>query len=273
MEFPRIVHQIWYNFQEWGNVQPLPNRYETIRLQWQQLNPQWTFIVWNEKTTQEFLQKTFSGAVYEKFMSYKIPVQRADFFRWTALYYFGGCYIDTDCVPLKPLDTLLDRHFFKQPKTQGLLVVPLSHWAMNAMILSTPRHPAVARLISEMPVFGSESVVSIFFSTGPAIVRKSLQSSVASNSTDGAKVIIFDPDMMWHTPGQPGPVPTNRPFVAQHNGDGSWDFQRFMRNDIIRLVIAILVVLLIVTVFVGWLINQRRRWTSDVVSAIKFSAH
>jgi mannosyltransferase OCH1-like enzyme len=248
--FKRVVHQIWYNFKEWGQVEMLPVKYELIRQEWQVKNPGWEFVLWNEQTSADFLNKTFSPAVYKKFMSYKLPIQRADFFRWVVLYYFGGCYIDTDCTPLKPLDTLLERHL-KTPK--DVLVVPDSAWATNAMIVATPRHPAIAKLIDQMPIepsfaafVGLESVAGVFFTTGPAIVRAKLLTQPN---------VVFDPDMMWHVPGQPGPVPADRTFVAQHFGDGSWNFQTLLVFDIARLVIAIILFVL-ATILVIYLITQ-----------------
>lgn len=266
-DFPRVVHQIWYNFREWGKVskEGLPAKYETIRRQWQSQNPGWKFILWNEHSTEAFLNKTFSPAVADKFRSYKLPIQRADFFRWVALYYFGGCYLDTDCTPLQPLDTLLNRHLLKKDNNPHVLVLPDSSWAANAMILATPRHPAVAKLITQMPTelpigarwIGTESVARVFFTTGPAAVRSKLASQTG---------VIFDPDMMWHVPGQPGPVPPDRPFVAQHKGDGTWNFQTLLAKDIARLVFAILFIVVTLTLVAFFFITHfagKPRWRTE----------
>lgn len=238
---PEIVHQIWFNFREWGTVQGVPSKYDAQRESWLKWNPDWKQVVWNESTATQLLSR-FYPLWLKKFNAFSLPIERADFFRWVALYHFGGCYADTDCKCIAPLDL---QKRYAHTKGKDLLVVPDSTWAMNAMIISTARHPAVRRLIDAMTPntswMATYSVVGLFFTTGPAFVRQQLSREVNKNGD-----VLLDPDLMWHAPGQSEARPTTRPFLAHHAGDGSWNFNQFLALDILKLILFALCFLLLV---------------------------
>lgn len=230
---PQIVHQIWYNFSDWGRVQPLPTKYLTLRETWVKQNPGWECVIWNERQS-EHLLSAFYPQFLRKFQRFKTPIQKADFFRFVLLWHFGGCYADMDCVCTSSLDTFLKSY------SETVLIIPKSAWATNACLIASPRHPAVWDVIQSMPTdhawLGSRSVAGVFFTSGPSFVRSKLRNH--SN-------VFVDQKLLWHEPDGAQPFET----LAVHKGDGNWDFNQLLVLDIIRLLIVVLVPLLLLALF------------------------
>lgn len=251
----RVIHQIWYNFKEWGMPSVPPEELMAITDQWRKMNPDWHYILWNEANSTQLLA-TFYPQLLEKFMAFKRPIQRVDFFKWVALYHFGGLFCDFDCVPLRPLsqhpeiykiakrDDKLDKH--GQEGRMDLLIVPASWWAGNALIFTTPGHPAVNMVIDAMspldpwPFRSHNSVIAVFCTTGPWLVNRTLRQ--CRSQTD----LLFDERLLWHVPG--GPASTSHaPFFVKHLGHGSWGYGKGLWTDVAQiawlLIIAILLLL------------------------------
>ena len=95
----KVIHQIWL-----GN-NPMPDTLAKWSQQWQELNPDWQYRLWNDKVVDQlenkelFLNPTVSDQQKQSFQSNLV--------RYEVLYNYGGIYIDTDFEPLKPLDSLI----------------------------------------------------------------------------------------------------------------------------------------------------------------------
>src|SRR5690606_23315459 len=98
---PKVIHYCWF-----GNKKKPPLVVDCIS-SWKLYLPEFDIIEWNEKNTDlnhPFLKKTFKLKKWA-FVS--------DFVRLKVLYEFGGIYLDTDMLILKPLDVFLkDNCFF-----------------------------------------------------------------------------------------------------------------------------------------------------------------
>jgi hypothetical protein len=165
--------------------------------------------------------KTYYPKWLDTFLSFPEPIQRADFFRWVALYHCGGCYVDMDCTCTSSLDSFIDELPLKSQ-----LILPRSKWATNALIIAPYTQSAlVYNLINAMkpssnPFLSSKSVYGIFHSTGPAFVLKMLQTQPG---------VVLSDTLLWHVPGS---LPPNKPYLAKHDGHGAWNFSRYLWNDI-----------------------------------------
>src|ERR1700733_4941750 len=86
--------------------QPLPIRayMSSVRL----LNPDFEYLFFDDRQVEEFIAQQFPQyrAVFE---SFKAPIQRYDFFRYLAVYHYGGFYFDLDVLLGSGLSTLFDR--------------------------------------------------------------------------------------------------------------------------------------------------------------------
>jgi mannosyltransferase OCH1-like enzyme len=73
---------------------------------WRRLNPELKYQFFDDRACREFI-----GRVYPRYLdafdSFAFGIQRSDFFRYLAVYHFGGLYCDTDMECLRPFDTFL----------------------------------------------------------------------------------------------------------------------------------------------------------------------
>ena len=71
------------------------------------LNPDFEYLFFDDRQVEEFIDKEFPE--YRRvFDSFPIPIQRYDFFRYLAVYRFGGFYLDMDVFLASNLSELLD---------------------------------------------------------------------------------------------------------------------------------------------------------------------
>lgn len=95
VKIPHIIHQLWVG-------SPLPEKYKEWCKSWQELNPDWKYILW----TDENLSELFNEEEMNWFQNSKNFGPKSDLFRYTALYKFGGIYCDTDFECVKNFDFL-----------------------------------------------------------------------------------------------------------------------------------------------------------------------
>src|SRR5271169_6548235 len=85
--------------------QPLYNRavMANIRL----LNPDFEYLFFDDRGVEEFIDREFPQyrAVFD---SFQYPIQRYDFFRYLAVYRYGGFYFDLDVLLVSSLSSLLE---------------------------------------------------------------------------------------------------------------------------------------------------------------------
>lgn len=270
---PKRIHQIWFNFEFWGWVKPPPQRLTGARMTWVDQNPDWQVQLWNENSADNLLETHYPDW-WDKFMSFKEPIQRADFFRWVVLYHFGGCYADMDTECVEPLNKRIQqwcppgypivchtaaktsvtpigcpimaqtKTHEKQPgeKQQHVLLIPPGGGAMNALLITTPKNPAVKFILDSMkPTVMGNSVLGIFYSTGPMFLKW----AAAEIRSKRLSKLILDPTLLEHLPDQHHQRDYNKKSFAIHHGDGSWDYQSAFQGDIIRIVVAILLIVLL----------------------------
>jgi len=71
------------------------------------LNPDFEYMFFDDAQVEEFIDTQFPE--YRKiFDSFPVRIQRYDFFRYLAVYYYGGFYFDLDVFLARSLEDLLD---------------------------------------------------------------------------------------------------------------------------------------------------------------------
>jgi hypothetical protein len=101
MIIPKVIHYCWF-----GNHKK-PKLVEDCISSWKLHMPDYQIIEWNEEITN--LKHPFLKTAYRL----KKWAYVSDFVRLTVLSRFGGIYLDTDMLLLKPLDNFLeDKCFF-----------------------------------------------------------------------------------------------------------------------------------------------------------------
>ncbi|HBY68354.1 MAG TPA: hypothetical protein DEG69_11695, partial [Flavobacteriaceae bacterium] len=100
MAVPKTIHYCWFG------TNPIPNRLQYCIKSWKKLLPDYTFILWNEENTVfdcDFIKTAYAAKKWA-FV--------ADFVRIKSVYDYGGIYMDTDMLLLRPLDSFLNHDCF-----------------------------------------------------------------------------------------------------------------------------------------------------------------
>jgi len=96
---PKIIIQTW-------KTNTVPQRYMQLIESIKKYNPDYEFLFFTDNDIEQFL-KSFYPEYYQTNLNLPIKIQRIDFFRYIAVYHYGGFYMDLDMLCLKPLDDLL----------------------------------------------------------------------------------------------------------------------------------------------------------------------
>jgi hypothetical protein len=86
----------------------IPKKYDSLINSMKKYNPNYNYIFFTDLDIEVFLKKEY----YDYYITYlKLPkkIQRIDFFRYIAIYHYGGFYMDLDVLCLKSFDDLLTK--------------------------------------------------------------------------------------------------------------------------------------------------------------------
>jgi mannosyltransferase OCH1-like enzyme len=98
-EIPKIIIQTW-------KTKSIPDKYKKDVKSIREYNKDYKFLFFDDDDINDFLKNNYP----EYYISYnKLPVkiQKIDYFRYIAIYHYGGFYFDLDMRGLYPLDELL----------------------------------------------------------------------------------------------------------------------------------------------------------------------
>ncbi|HEX2384846.1 MAG TPA: glycosyltransferase [Acidimicrobiales bacterium] len=116
----------------WLGPEP-PRRVVELEAAWRELNPGWLVHTWREWELPALRNQLWFDAATH-------PAQRADIARLELLHRFGGVYVDTDFVPLRPIEDLIaDTDFFIASED--------GQWLSTGIVGARSRHPFLTMLI------------------------------------------------------------------------------------------------------------------------------
>jgi hypothetical protein len=188
--------------------QPMRNRamMSNIRLH----NPDYEYLFFDDDRVQELINQEFPQ-FRTLFDSFRFAIQRFDFFRYLAIYHFGGFYFDLDVMLVSGLSSLLESgcvfpfegltfsHFLRNHHKMD--------WEIgNYAFGSAPRHPFLEKIIDNcvraqkdpawvkpmmrgMPMLSKQEFF-VLNTTGPGLISRTL----AENPNLAKEVTILFPD-------------------------------------------------------------------------------
>jgi hypothetical protein len=115
------------------------------------LHPTFEYILFDDAKVETLLQEHFPR-YSATFHSYRLPIQKFDFFRYLAVYHYGGFYLDLDVFLARDLTPLLDSRCvfsFEELSPAGYLWHEhrmdwqIANYAFGAV----PGHPFLAAII------------------------------------------------------------------------------------------------------------------------------
>lgn len=95
---PKTIHQIHLG------GKPLSDKESEWQATWQQYNPEWEMILWDEERVSQSLNITYPE-IFESCLTFS---EKSDILRFEILHQHGGLYIDTDFECLKPIDPIIN---------------------------------------------------------------------------------------------------------------------------------------------------------------------
>ena len=104
---PKNIIQIWIDFdKKLDKSMEYPNSYRNFVKSVRTINPSFNYMFFNKEKIDEFLKAEYPE-YYVTYTKLPVNIQKVDFFRYIAMYHYGGFYFDLDITALEPLDELL----------------------------------------------------------------------------------------------------------------------------------------------------------------------
>lgn len=93
---PKIIVQTWKN-------KNIPFKYKSLQKELLINNPDYEYLFFTDEDIDLFLKNEYPD-YYITFNKLPILIQKIDFFRYIAIYHYGGFYFDLDMECMEPLD-------------------------------------------------------------------------------------------------------------------------------------------------------------------------
>jgi inositol phosphorylceramide mannosyltransferase catalytic subunit len=195
---PRII------FQTWKTRAQLPANFRHWSATFRGLNPQHTYILWDDVDNREFLLEEFPWFI-PYYDGYPREIFRADIVRLFFLFRYGGLYADLDTQCLRSLDPTLERTqlvFGRMGEDPHF-----EHSVPNALMASAPRQLfwplAIAMAIERFDACGVQGLRSKGpeYLTGPILVKDAVDYYIGSSEQ---AVRARAAPVLQHLPDPPG---------------------------------------------------------------------
>jgi mannosyltransferase OCH1-like enzyme len=96
---PKIIIQTWKD----NNI---PDKYKDDIASIKKMNPDFKYMFFTDKDIENFLKDNYPE-YYITFQKLPVIIQKIDFFRYVAIYHYGGFYFDLDMMGMYPIKDLL----------------------------------------------------------------------------------------------------------------------------------------------------------------------
>lgn len=179
--------------QTW-KTKDIPVRYEKLIQSVINHNPKWNYLFFSDEDIKEFIDNKMPE-YRNTFFSLPNKIQQIDFFRYLAIYYYGGIYLDLDILVEYPLDELYDNpHICKFPiEYENINDVIITDQGFDSLIgnyafYAPAKHAFVKKIIdnivnkrmTQQDIIKAKSTngdtmldVEIYCTTGPILVTQS----------------------------------------------------------------------------------------------------
>jgi len=153
-KIPKIIIQTWKNDQ-------IPPQYAMLIDSIRKSNPDYKYLFFTDETIIQFFQTNYPE-YYQTYLNLPIKIQRIDFFRYIAVYHYGGFYMDLDMTGLKSFDDLLNHdcifpidEFIQQNMCKMRRYKPFCDKGYYYLLgqyafAASPKHPFIKSLIDNI---------------------------------------------------------------------------------------------------------------------------
>ena len=99
-QIPKIIIQTWKS-----NI--IPYKYKNDVYTMRKYNNTYKYLFFNDNDIEKFLKKYYLNTYYKSYKKLPVIIQKIDYFRYIAVYHYGGFYFDLDMKGYFPIDELL----------------------------------------------------------------------------------------------------------------------------------------------------------------------
>lgn len=170
---------------------PLITRFYTWRLRKQ--NPGWDYRFYDDENILLFFEKEYPPEYLNAYKSLTIGAAKADFFRYAALYKYGGVYLDIDGYAKIPLDKFIlpdDEAVISHEGNPGFYC----QWAL----IFNRQHPFLKRTLEKVldNIQTHRYPRDVHQTTGPTAYTKAVNEMIAEDP--GISYRILGVDFLGH---------------------------------------------------------------------------
>jgi mannosyltransferase OCH1-like enzyme len=138
--------------QTWKTTE-IPEHYKNFVNKIKTMNPRWNYIFFDDDDIIHFMKST-TPEYYETFLNLSGKIQQIDFFRYVAIYYYGGMYLDLDIDIINAFDDIdYEKCIFpiesKNPVDEILVSQSVSLIG-NYAFYAPKRHPFLKNIIENI---------------------------------------------------------------------------------------------------------------------------
>ena len=157
---PKIIVQVWV--QKDGGPLKIPTDEIRYMDRMRKMNPDFHHMFFNGEDVANFFEKNYPE-YYTTYQRLPIFIQKLDFFRYLAIYHYGGFYFDMDVeshIPLDdavlnhsavfPVDEYADEDDCKRHRMKSLCKNGQNFLLGQYAFGSTPKHPFMKMLVDEI---------------------------------------------------------------------------------------------------------------------------
>lgn len=110
MPIPKIIHQIWFDFEN-SNATLSKENLEIIHAtQKQALDDDVEYKMWHLSDAIQFIETHYPYLTHFFKTNMRFNIVKCDFFRYLLIYHFGGVYLDLDFALVQPIAHFLRLH-------------------------------------------------------------------------------------------------------------------------------------------------------------------
>ena len=212
---PKIIHHIWLG-------SPLPKKYFEFINTWKTKNPEWKFILWDEKKLEDL--DMINKNLYLKLKNYGA---KSDVARLEILYKKGGFYFDTDFECFKKIDEeLLFNDFIAGLGFNSFPEI------LNSFIASKPHSSLIYKCLENLKKIKKTNLISseIIEETGPFFLTRTFFSYCEEKNIDNEKFLILPTNYFFPLPNYFRNIPLGEIYkfktsksIAVHHWETSWN--------------------------------------------------
>lgn len=176
MNFPKIIHQIWYQ-----GINKASNKLKENSMLVKLYHSFWIYIIWDNIMITKFIKN--DTILFHTYKNFKYLHQKVDFFKYIILYKLGGVYIDMDVRLLKSFDNLIKENnnydvivsSLHYNKLENFVLCHNSICINNGIIISKPGSDFLFKIINQIISFPNcypfdiNSSLCINNTTGPSL--------------------------------------------------------------------------------------------------------